>query len=99
MKQLSYCQLDPLAAAIAAGASALLLDLIMGFSMMGMMGSGENAGMGSMMMMPSSGWHMGFMGFGSVLLAALAGAVFAWVYNWIAARRSNPHGAGTPATQ
>lgn len=92
-----YQKLNPLALAIAAGAAAIIISLFIGLPMMGfggmmgggMMGGGYNG----------QGWMMGGYGNGSVLgfgitwivgvlVAALAGAIVAWVYNAVNAARS-----------
>jgi hypothetical protein len=83
-------QLNPLALAIAAGATALILSLLVGLPMMGI-GGGMMGGYSGGMMGGYSGGMMGgsvhpFVGFGAiwlvcVLIAALAGALLAWIYN------------------
>ena len=74
-----YQQLNPLACAIAAGCSFLIFVLIIGFPMASM--SGMMGAYGGMMV---RGYGIGFAWwFGGAVAAALAGAVFAWIYNAI----------------
>lgn len=78
-----YQQLNPTACAIAAGCTALILVLILGFPMMGtgMMGGGYGMmahGYGMM----AHGYGMGIAWWlGGAVVTALAGALFAWIYN------------------
>lgn len=94
MKSQDYARLNPLAAAVAAGVTALLGFLLVGLPMTGMMAG--YAGAGWMMGGGGYGYHAGsgFLWLGGVLAAALAGAVFAWIYNAVVegtkARRSGP---------
>lgn len=72
-----YQQLNPLGTAVAAGCTELIFVLMVGLPMMsmsGMMGAGSG--------MMGHGYGFGFAWwFGGALLSALAGAVFAWIYN------------------
>jgi len=83
-----YQQLNPLAVAVAAGCTELVSSLIVWWSMMGMMGGygGMMGGYGGMMRGPGGGFPIGYGIFwwvGSAMLTALAGALFAWIYNAI----------------
>jgi hypothetical protein len=72
-----YQQLNPLALAVAAGATELVGSVLLGFWMMATMGGPSMMGVYShrSAMALIVAWWIG------VLLAALAGALFAWVYN------------------
>jgi hypothetical protein len=75
-------ELNPLAFAVAAGCTELVAVLLVGFPMAGMMSGGYG--------MMQGGWGFGYgivWWFGGALLAALAGAVFAWIYNAVAAAK------------
>jgi hypothetical protein len=79
-------QLSPLGLAIAAGATALILSLLVGLPMMGIggIGGGMMGGYGRGMMW--GGYAQPFVGFDVMwivcaLIAALAGAILAWIYN------------------
>jgi hypothetical protein len=93
-----YQQLNPLALAIAAGATWLLGSLLFGFTMMGIMGGPWMMGVyghGSAMAL-SAMWWIG------ALLAAFGGALFAWIYNalnakCIAGRDAAEPGSGLPS--
>ncbi len=87
MKMQGYQQLNPLAMAVAAACAEVIAVLLFALPMLGMMG-----GYGSMM----GGYgHMGSFGFGfgivwllaGAVLAALLGAIFAWIYNAVAVMR------------
>lgn len=91
MESQRYAQLNPLAAAVAAGTTALFGYLLIGLPMAGMMGSYYGRwGMGY-------GWHpFAFMWMGGIFTAALAGAIFAWVYNAVnGGRKARPVDRGT----
>jgi len=94
MESQQYQRLNPLALGVAAAVAAIVVSLLFGLPAMGfggMMG-GRYGGYGG------PGWMMGgfgngfFLGFGmmwlvGVLVAALAGATVAWVYNAVHASR------------
>jgi hypothetical protein len=84
MQSQRYQQLNPLALAVAAGVTWLLGSLLFGFSMVGMMGGP------GMMDAYSHGSAMGLsaMWWIGALLAALAGAFFAWLSNAVNAKYS-----------
>ena len=82
MQSQRYQPLNPLGLAVAAGITWLLGSLLFGFAMMGMMGGPGMMGAyshGSAMGL-SAMWWIG------ALLATLAGAFFAWIYNGVNAR-------------
>ena len=82
MQSQRYQQLNPLALAAAAGGTGLIVLLVVGISMAAMMGRYG-------MMRPYShgaAIALGAMLWGGALLAALAGAIFAWLYNAVNAR-------------
>ncbi len=77
-----YQQLNPLALAVAAACTAFIAPLLIGLPMMGIGGMMGRYGGGGMWGYPS-GYAFGFGTFWIVgaLLAALGGAIFAWIYN------------------
>ena len=100
-----YQRLNPLALAVASGCLALIAPLLIGFPMMSMGrmmgGYGPSAGVYG----PPWGYGTGYLGFGvlwivGALLAALAGAIFAWIYNAVnkvpARERGTPEGPSHP---
>ena len=83
MQSQRYEHLNPVAFAVAAGVTGLVVSMLVGISMVGMMGTGG-------MMLPTNhgaAMALSAMWWGGALLAALAGAVFAWIYNALSARR------------
>lgn len=90
-----YHKLNPSALATATAVAAIVVSLFVGFPMLGfggmMHGYGEG---GSMMGRYGSGYVLGFglMWIVGALVAALAGAVVAWVYNAVNAAQSNKFG-------
>lgn len=85
MKSQRYQQLNPLALAVAAGCTELIVSLFVGLSMMGMMGGPAMMGAythGSAMALGAMWWIGAF-------LTALGGAAFAWIYNAINTSRSS----------
>lgn len=72
-----YQRLNPIAAALAAGCTALLFGLILGAPMFG---AGMMGGSGMIMHEYGYGFTIAWW-FAGALVAALAGAVFAWIYN------------------
>jgi ABC-type branched-subunit amino acid transport system permease subunit len=89
-----YQKLNPLALAIAAGAVAIVISLFIGLPMMGfggmMGGRYGNSGQGWMMRGYGNGTVLGFgtLWIVGALVAALAGAIFAWVYNAVSAAQT-----------
>ena len=82
MESQSYQRLNPLAMAVAAGCTELLFTLLVGFRMMSMMSQYGHMGWSG----PGVTFGNGiFWWLGGAVLAALAGAVFAWIYNAISA--------------
>ena len=80
MESQRYQRLNPIATAVAAGCTEILFALFVGFRMMGMMSQYGHVGWSG----PSFTFGTGLVWwFGSALLTALAGAVFAWIYNAI----------------
>lgn len=86
-----YQQLNPLGLAVAAGITELLGVLLLGFPMISMMnGYGH--------MMPGYTFGMGAVWwFTGAILAALAGAVFAWIYNVVNAAKTSALNAPPPS--
>lgn len=102
MESQRYQLLNPLAFAAAAGCTELIAALFVAVPMMGMVGWYHPGGM---MSWYGTGLPLGFgiaWWIGGGLLTALAGAIFAWIYNAVnaGARATNvgsePH---TPASQ
>ncbi len=96
MEPQQYQRFSPPALALAMGVAALIGTLFVGLPMMGFGGimGGNNGGYGWMM----GGY--GAIGFGvawiaSALIAALVGAVIAWVYNLVIAAQWNEAGEST----
>jgi hypothetical protein len=92
-----YQPLSPRGFAIAASCLALIAPLLAGFPMMGMMGGYRGQGM--MWLYPPG--HM--LGFGifwiaGALLAALAAAIFAWIYNAVSIGRADTSTRGAGST-
>jgi hypothetical protein len=88
---MQYQRMNPLACAIAAGGTELIFVLIFGLPMMSM--SGMMGGYGAMM---GRGYAHGVGAgvvwwIGGALVVALAGAVFAWIYNAVT-RETSPKG-------
>lgn len=100
MESQQYQKLNPAALAVAFAVSAIVVSFFIGVPMMGF-GSmmGGYYGTGWMM----GGYGPGIIGFGlmwlvGALIAALAGALVAWVYNAVnAARRHEAGGTGPQA--
>jgi uncharacterized membrane protein len=103
MESQQYQRLNPLAFAIAAGVAAIVVSLLIGLPTMGFGGmmNGHYGGYGG------QGWMMGGYGNGSVvgfgimwlvgvLVAALAGAIVAWVYNAVHATGSKEAAGSGP---
>jgi hypothetical protein len=88
-----YRQLNPLAMAVAAGCTALLVALFVGFPMAGMMGYGSMWG-GGFSMGHGIAWWLG-----GALVAALAGAVFAWIYNAVVGSQQANTTASGPGSE
>lgn len=75
-----YQQLNPLALAVAAGCTAVIAPVLIGLPMMGF--GGMMGGMWGYHGGYSFGWGFGLLSWAvGVLLAALIGATFAWIYN------------------
>jgi hypothetical protein len=85
MQSTRYQQLNPLALAVAAGCTELISALLISFPMMGMMGQARSyAGF-------AITWWIG-----GAVLSALAGAIFAWVYNAVNASSETAAMLGNP---
>lgn len=78
MESQRYQRINPVAAAVAAGCTELLFALLVGFRMMGMMAQYGHMGWGGPSFSVGAGlvWWLG-----GAVMSALAGAVFAWIYN------------------
>jgi hypothetical protein len=92
MESQQYQRLNPLALAVAAAVAAIVVSLLFGLPAMGfggMMG-GRYGGPGWMMGGFGNGFFLGFgiMWLVGVLVAALAGATVAWVYNAVHTTRN-----------
>jgi hypothetical protein len=100
MKARRYQQLNPMALAIAAGCTALIAPLLIGFPMMGIGGMMGGHGGGGMW-----GYHSAYaVGFGmfwiaGAFLSALLGAIFAWIYNAVNAAPRADANAGEPGSR
>ena len=109
MKARRYQQLNPMALAIAAGCSALIAPLLIGFPMMGIGGMMGGHGGGGMMGGYGGGGMWGYhsayaVGFGmfwivGAFLSALLGAIFAWIYNAVNAAPRADANAGEPGSR
>ena len=71
-----YQRLNPFASALATGCTELIFALIVGLPMMGMGGMMNGYGMMGQGYAVGLSWWLG-----GAVVAALAGAVFAWLYN------------------
>lgn len=106
MQQQRYSQLNPLAIALAAGCVALVGFFLM-VPMFGMMSGGGYGGMSRGDMGPYANGHMWGPGawplfsliwaVGSAICVAIVGAIFAWVYNALNARREPSSSEQPPA--
>jgi hypothetical protein len=93
MESQQYQKLNPLALAVATGVAAIIISLFIGLPMMGfggMMGGRYGGSYGPGWMMGGYGYGFGFgiMWIYGAVVAALAGAIIAWVYNAVNATRS-----------
>ena len=103
-----YAQLNPVAAAVAAAVTGLLCYLAVGLPIAGMMGVGSYYGHGWMRGGYGAGpGAFGFLSISAIVMAivisALGGAIFAWVYNAVnGVRRTQvergPGGTSTTAS-
>jgi hypothetical protein len=91
MQSQRYQQLNPLALAVAAGSTELITALIISFPTIGMMRM--MSGYGHMMWGVGITWWLG-----GAVISALAGAIFAWIYNAVNAPSIavGARGSGTP---
>jgi phosphate/sulfate permease len=98
MEKRGYQTLNPGALAIASGFTAIVISFLIGLPMMGF-GSMMGAYYGTGWMM--GGYGPGFIGFGLMwivggLVAALGGALVAWVYNAVNASQHKESGGIRP---